>query len=196
MIKKAPKHSCWTGIWGALQGPEQFWCPQSLHTSLPHWARGCLVRLLFPFLRLFVSINKYKYSISRCRCPWKLGSLGMFLLKLLLTGKLGFDKSVFLPLLLINRACFMLRALGFLFFHWKTKQACMVCFSNAWSSARAGFRRTSASCGALRRISRWMHKERPKPLIQSLTQAKGQGGTTTHFWGAESAATQDSFLGV
>lgn len=33
-------------------------------------------------------------------------------------------------------------------------------------------------------------------LRQSLTQAKGQGGTSTRFWGAESAATQDSFLDV
>lgn len=33
-------------------------------------------------------------------------------------------------------------------------------------------------------------------LKQSLTQAEGQGGTSTHFLSAESAANQDSFLGV
>lgn len=39
----------------------------------------------------------------------------MFLLKRLLTGKLGFDKSVFLFWLLINRAYFMCKLWAFLF---------------------------------------------------------------------------------
>lgn len=95
------------------------------HPSLAGPQAACSGLLPFPSLHLLMSINKYKYSISRCCCPWKLSLLGMFLLKRLLTGKFGFDKSVFLFLLLINRA-YLCASSGLSFFHWKTKQSCTV----------------------------------------------------------------------
>lgn len=119
-----------------------------IHPCLAGWTTACLVRLLFPFLHLFVSINKYKYSISRCRCPWKLGLLGMFLLKRLLTGKLGFDKSVFLFLLLINKARFMCELWAFFFFTEKLNNLARFQFFKCLIlRARAGFRCTRASHG-------------------------------------------------
>lgn len=57
------------------------------------------------------------------------------------------------------------QALGFLFFHWKSKQSCTVSiFQMPDPQQGLGSPGTSTSHGASRRrISRWMHEERPKP---------------------------------